>query len=477
MADSRGSRWLAPRVALGLLALLIALQILLSPYASDVEISPALSSRSASPNGARGLYETLERLGFQVGRGTMPLEQTLDSTIVLALLTPRMPLTRIETHRLLDAVRGGAHLLVTPLDEPLSDSLGVRTSRYFPRAAYGPRGGGLTREEDDAASRRLEWVGIGEIDRTGADSGAADSAIADSTASDSTVTDEEVADFEEGLWPERTTPLDTIALAGDTSDLTRAARGLGTVRYHLAPLRASLDAATLESGDLPTPFPADTVSFVTALLPRNRLAPVVMGIRLGKGRIVAVADPYLLTNLEVRDGDAAVIAVRAIEWLAPDRQRRIVFDEYHLTPPEKTGAGPIARAVFQTPLGRVTAQLLFAAVLLLLALGARPLAPRPRMRLERRSPFEHVGALARAYEQVRATRLASRRLLHGLRRRHPIGRLASDDDSYLAALGSRYPHLRDEIARVRAALETPLPPEKFLLVGNAIETIERKIES
>ncbi|HJR42937.1 MAG TPA: hypothetical protein VJ812_12655, partial [Gemmatimonadaceae bacterium] len=69
-----------------------------------------------------------------------------------------------------------------------------------------------------------------------------------------------------------------------------------------------------------------------------------------------------------------------------------------------------------------------------------------------------------------------RRLLHGLRRRHPIGR-DGDEEAYLAALGARYPDVVPELDTVRKALRRPVAPAEFLEVGQAIETIERKIES
>jgi hypothetical protein len=125
----------------------------------------------------------------------------------------------------------------------------------------------------------------------------------------------------------------------------------------------------------------------------------------------------------------------------------------------------------------VALQILLAATLVVLALGARPFTPRPRMRIERRSPFEHVGALSRAYEQIAATRVASRRLLQGMRRRHPIGRLTLSDEEYLAALSSRYPESAQHIDRVRRSLDRALEPAEFLALGEAIETIERTVHS
>ncbi|MBX6333692.1 MAG: hypothetical protein IRY91_17745 [Gemmatimonadaceae bacterium] len=106
----------------------------------------------------------------------------------------------------------------------------------------------------------------------------------------------------------------------------------------------------------------------------------------------------------------------------------------------------------------------------------RPIPPSPRRTIERRSPFEHVGALSRAYEQIGATRLATKRLVRGLRRRHTLG--ATDgmsDAEYLALLAGRKPEVADDAALLRRALETPLPAAEWVAVGGAIDHIERTI--
>jgi hypothetical protein len=119
-----------------------------------------------------------------------------------------------------------------------------------------------------------------------------------------------------------------------------------------------------------------------------------------------------------------------------------------------------------------------AALLLLAALGARPLVPVGRQRIERRSPFEHVGALARAYEEIGATRVVARRLVRGLRRR--LGSSTSpsatrDEDALLAALEARHPALAPQIALVRDAMRTARTPAALLEVGRAVAEIERTV--
>ena len=77
---------------------------------------------------------------------------------------------------------------------------------------------------------------------------------------------------------------------------------------------------------------------------------------------------------------------------------RIVFDEYHhgFGTHANTRAVTV-RALTRTGAGRTVLQLALAGLLLLLALGVRPVKPQPRHSIERRSALEHVGALARAY--------------------------------------------------------------------------------
>jgi hypothetical protein len=123
----------------------------------------------------------------------------------------------------------------------------------------------------------------------------------------------------------------------------------------------------------------------------------------------------------------------------------------------------------------VATHALIAGLVLLMAVGIRPIAPRARRAIERRSPFEHVGALSRAYEQVRATRLATRRLVRGVRRRHPLGTTAADDTQYLSLLAGRAPVVAGDVRVLQRAIEQPLSAGEWVAVGGAIEHIERTL--
>ena len=226
-------------------------------------------------------------------------------------------------------------------------------------------------------------------------------------------------------------------------------------------------------------------SVVTMLAVRGKeietdsIYPVVLGIPHGRGRIVVMSHGALLANAQLRDRRNAVLPVRMLEWLAPGRRPTIVFAEYHQGHGHHASVmATIRRELLDTPGGRVVLNLLIAAGVLLLAVGVRPIAPRARLSGERRSPLEHVGALAHAYAQVNATRTALRRLIRGLRRRHPIGTLRSaSDEEYLSSLAARHPSLARDVDVLVTLIHDRPAPDRFEAGGAAIAHIERTLST
>ena len=195
-----------------------------------------------------------------------------------------------------------------------------------------------------------------------------------------------------------------------------------------------------------------------------------------------MADPDVLRNdvLRVCRWNAGQLAVQALEWLGEGPGRRLVFDEYHHgygTHADPLGAS--ARALVVTPLGRLALQVAAAGLVLLAALGIRPVAPAARRPIERRSPLEHVGALARAYEQVGASRLAARRLVRGLRRRHGGWRGAGApsggdaDAEFLHQVAARRPAAADDARRLARALDAATPRDELPELGAAAARLEQ----
>jgi hypothetical protein len=209
---------------------------------------------------------------------------------------------------------------------------------------------------------------------------------------------------------------------------------------------------------------------------------LVLGHRLGRGYLIAVTPAQIVTNQVMREPRAAIAIVRALQFAnntlsPPERSGSVVFDEYH----HGFGAhadmpAAVAHALTDTPTGRATLEIVAAALVLLLAFAVRPIAPVSVPPVSRRSPLEHVGALAYAYAQVDARSLGANRLLRGLRRRHPLGLPRSVPDSmYLSALRDRLPAAAADVDRIATDLapDSPESSDHFATTGAAVANIER----
>jgi hypothetical protein len=229
----------------------------------------------------------------------------------------------------------------------------------------------------------------------------------------------------------------------------------------------------------------DTIHIAAIGSSRTRRA-TVLGVRLGKGRVAVSAGGDLFTNESIRacNWGAGIVAIRTLEWLrardgGPPR-REIVFDEFH------HGYGShasvmrtLGRWAKGTPSGRTTLQIAIAALVLLVSAAPRPIAPLPAPTIARRSPLEHVSALASAYEKVRGTRIGTRLLVKGVRRRanRPVGTHAATEEQFLDTLVERSPSLAGDAARVKAAMRSQISPAEFLEIAGIIDRIERSVRT
>jgi hypothetical protein len=410
-----GRALLTPWFVLGLLAAVIVFGVLITPVQPAGYSYPRLTTHAAADGGAIGLYLAAERLGWDVERLERPMRRGADTNAVYAILHPPEPLTSSDVSALLAAVWNGAGLLaVLPRNSALGDSLGVNVHRRTTAETRVTLAGPLARARPDLAvpqPRRAR-----ESD------------------------------------PDRVMPLATRALEFDRPQS-------GIVR--LLSLPGVADSSRVETRD-----PADT----------TRTAAVAAAFPYGRGRVVVVSDPRVLRNVDLEETYAGIIALRLLEHATPAGVRRLVFDEYHFGFGQRASfTGLLARAMFGTRAGRLTLQLALAALLLMLAVAPRAIVPRARATIERRSPLEHVGALARAYEQIHATQTAMRRLLRGLRRRHtPLGSSLSDD-AYLEGLVRRHPAIAGDVASVRRALESSIAEQEFTDAALALERIEHTV--
>lgn len=387
------ARRITPATVLLGAAVILAFFALLMPRPTEPG-APALDSRSMGLLGARGLYNTLARLGFPVRRGNTRLVAPLASNRTYVVLAPAIPLTAEETSALLAAVRGGATLLFTPEGGALSDSLGF---------------------------------------------------VADYTSSLHTVRDTRVIG---GPVPRLASPYAPVPLTGSVaiSDSLAAVRSTAFMWY------AQQDS---------------TARDVDAL---------VLGRTFGRGHAIAVAPAVILANQLLRTGPPAIAIVRALEWADAGTHEPVIFDEYH------HGAGihadPLRAVVYAltaTTLGRTLLMALAAALVLLASAAWRPLAPVHVAAVQRRSPLEHVQALARAYLQTSAHHLGAEWLVRGLRRRHPLGvPRGVSDRVYLETIRARFPDAATDAAIAIEALDGA-SSARIVPVRDAVARIERSL--
>jgi len=269
---------------------------------------------------------------------------------------------------------------------------------------------------------------------------------------------------------------DLEVLRSDTTDASDPASALIAAAVNAGGFSRYLRPVPRSERDTEPVFPPDTATLVRVRADSGRARPAIMTRRLGNGTAVIVAELAFARNDNVRDTTGMILAVRLLERAGIDRRHRLVFDEYHQGFGDAASMpAAIDQALFGTPVGRAAVQALIAGLILLLAVGIRPVAPRERPSIERRSPLEHVGALRLAYEQIQATRLATSRLVRGLRRRHPLGAGTLTDDAYLSLVAQRVPVAANDVALLQRALTTAMVPTTWVAVGGAIDHIERAI--
>ena len=359
-------------ITLAVLLALVTLVVLLTPV-SDSNFDTRLTVTKYGPGNARLAADIARRLGWDVRAETAAVGTPIDTTAIYAVFAGPTPMTSVQRSALLNGVRRGAGLLVAPSsdgDFALLDSLGLRTGR--PGVVATTPLGKCAAQTDPLAALRARTSML-----------TFDTAAAKGRASSTPIVP----------YPQhaRTLLTSEVRVARDEED---------------------------ESARAPKP-PATTNG---ATLTTREQRPSIVAFALGRGRVVALADPDLLRTDQLRSCamGSALSMVRSLEYLSDGRQRRVIFAEYYQLA-SSDGAGVVVWEWlrFSAP-GRMLLTLMAAGLLWLMALGRRTLAPVYRLRDERRSALEHVDALATAWQAVRGTRTVARLLARGIRRRHHV---------------------------------------------------------
>jgi len=206
--------------------------------------------------------------------------------------------------------------------------------------------------------------------------------------------------------------------------------------------------------------------------------PVVLRLRYaGGGSVTLVADAGYFRNRAWR---ATPVPEFVTPLLIPARRGRLVWDEYHQGFGRgRSLPGVMASWLVESPGGWVILQLVGVLLVALVVAGVRFGPARPVIERRRRSPLEHLEALAAGLEGAVGVDTSVALTVSSLRRR--LGRagvLPPDEQrSWLAALELALPTTagRNAVRRLQSILSQPGGPERALAAAQAVEDVWQEL--
>lgn len=217
-------------------------------------------------------------------------------------------------------------------------------------------------------------------------------------------------------------------------------------------------------------------SRVDTLLATEDGAPVAVDLRFrGGGRVTLMADAGWLTNRALKETDAGLVV---LPWILAERPRRLTVDEYHQGYGARGSLFAAAlRWLLTTPGGWATVQALAVGIVALAVAAVRFGVPASVIERRRRSPLEHVDALAAGLAGAGGVDAGVRLVVAGLRRRLSRGGHVpgggSDVEPWLAQLEVALPTDRGRraVRRLRDILNRPGGDERVLAAAQAVEDV------
>ena len=193
----------------------------------------------------------------------------------------------------------------------------------------------------------------------------------------------------------------------------------------------------------------------------------------GGGSVTLFADPGYFRNRLWRSGDVPYFVT---PLLVPARRGRVVWDEYHQGFGRgRSMTGVVLGWLVGTPGGWAITQLVGVLVVGLAVAGVRFGPARRGVVTRRRSPLEHLEALAAGLEGAAGADTAVTLTVSGLRRRlGRTGLLRPDEQrSWLAALELALPtaRARDAVRRLQRIITQPGGAERALAAAQAAEDV------
>jgi hypothetical protein len=188
--------------------------------------------------------------------------------------------------------------------------------------------------------------------------------------------------------------------------------------------------------------------------------------------VVMVADAGFLRNRALRDTPAGPFALS----LFAGRYRRVIFEEAHHGFQEGGSlAGATLAWSLRSPWGWAMWQMGVVGLLALLGAAFRFGPARPIIQRRRRSPLEHVRALATALAAARGHDVAIGRIVEGLRRRlvPSTQRSPTPWRDWLESLGKNLQsdRARNAVRTLKTLTQPGQTPEGVLRAANAVEDV------
>src|SRR6267154_2051126 len=210
------------------------------------------------------------------------------------------------------------------------------------------------------------------------------------------------------------------------------------------------------------------------LLQTERRKPVILRLRYpGGGMVTLAADPGYFRNRAWRTTDVPFFV---LPLLTPATRGRVTWDEYHQGFGRGgTLEGAVLDWLARTPAGWALLQLV-AVGLVALAVAAVRFGPaRSVIDRRRRSPLEHVEALAVSLQGAGGVDTAVALIVAGLRRRLGRAGIVPPDEqrAWLSALELALPttRARDAVRRLQQAQTQPGGTERALVAAQALEDV------
>ncbi len=387
------------------------------PQERDFRASTFLSG----PDGSQALYRVMVRLGRPVERRRTALFALVDDTshrrpsppALLVVLDPWMPLESAELDQVVRFVQHGGAVLA---------------------AGYG---GGITR----CAGWRLH----------------PDRALDDSVAVGPPL----------DVGPQQAAPLRLPRAARVFAPRPRGGRLEGLVKRGVAAIAEPCDSLVAERSD----------TLVAAIDGR----PVVLRQNYaGGGTITLASDVGWFRNQVWRDSDVPYVIMPLLAPpLRAERRGRVVWDEYHqgFGRESQSMAAVTWDWMVHSPAGWAIFQLMAVGLMWLAVTAVRFGPPRSVIERRRRSPLEHLEALAAGLESASDSDTAVQRIVAGLRRRlSRAGHVGSTDlKAWLETLelATTTPRGRGSVRRLRHLITQRggAFPERALDAAQAVEDV------